>query len=692
MSELRLESGPGPTMRHAFKDPRCFAMVIQLSFLGWTHRQESLAAALHRAMLERQRLTITAVSSPPSIEDLSKTLAACNAQSCSFAWDNYTQIVDSKLRLSIKDYYYCSEYMALTPAILLGALDYFYIIQKLPEHRKAVINRGTGLITLIIWAHFILGLNVLVSTSSSDAALFGDQGQIHITIFFKGPTRTNIMESIYIDEGISRKPEIQLFNEEMSVLLESSPTAGQLTRIEAADRFMLRGVGNVRLYRSLNDDIITPLEDPICAESRALIIALAARASQAIEYDITWEALSGAKMVEANSMHLPSCLEIWRVLAAAEVVFDYVNTKTDLAVIESYIQFLADGPLKQESLPASCSKFLKKIPLRPRRTPPALRYLSEVRHLATLVFLFAHVPEIRDCGSMPVHLYNSLETQSLIYSLSTEPQSRVTLKSTTNFRDLRDVLSTARRPDTNAAFLYSDFGWSIFLDTIEDRDPGLVRRDLVHIRNGIPTSPETNEQKKCLIDGPLQSHTLTPTKVRITPVRDFTPRTTATIIRRHEYWSMQAQAFELLIHLKVKLSDEWLSIVREGTSSTFEDTMGCSEMHKLLWQTLATSPCEHQPNADTIPSTAKLGPDVAIALGWNLPPNDEEYPHRVMIFLTRNSPGVRWLAIKQAIRCARDPTFREGATREILLRGDDCCDACAIEQAASLESRTILIL
>ena len=122
-SSMALKSGPGPTMVHAFQDPRYLSTVIQLSLLGWTHDRGSLASALASTMRKRFELGIYGATAPPDYIGILGTLTACSSQSVGFAWDSYIQAVEAKLRACDPNYRSSIDCFGLSQAVLLGALD-----------------------------------------------------------------------------------------------------------------------------------------------------------------------------------------------------------------------------------------------------------------------------------------------------------------------------------------------------------------------------------------------------------------------------------------------------------------------------------------------------------------------------------------------------------------------------------------
>ncbi|MCJ1442084.1 MAG: hypothetical protein MMC23_002576 [Stictis urceolatum] len=119
------------------------------------------------------------------------------------------------------------------------------------------------------------------------------------------------------------------------------------------------------------------------------------------------------------------------------------------------------------------------------------------------------------------------------------PSMYLSLQSTTTFHDLYACLA-GKTPSNKSFFLCSNYGWSVFLDTTEDKDPALVRRDVVHIHKGTPVGSKKNEHKDNLQDGSLSMQALLHVRARIVTGRDFIPRALFSIVRKNEYWSTEA--------------------------------------------------------------------------------------------------------------------------------------------------------
>ena len=115
-------------------------------------------------------------------EGIMNTLTACSTQSSEFLWTPYHRSVEDKLRTSIPNYHYSPDYTRLTLAVFLGAMDFFYLSQRLPEDSKVTISSETGCIPLIIWVNVILGLTVAVTGFPKGNIIFGDSEEVQVFI------------------------------------------------------------------------------------------------------------------------------------------------------------------------------------------------------------------------------------------------------------------------------------------------------------------------------------------------------------------------------------------------------------------------------------------------------------------------------------------------------------------------------
>ena len=96
--DIVLESGSGPTVQEAIKNPALFSMVIQLSALAFAHEDESLANAI---VLVMERIVQESGADDGIIPDYVKllgTLRACQRQTAGFRWALVYEVVEYKIQ------------------------------------------------------------------------------------------------------------------------------------------------------------------------------------------------------------------------------------------------------------------------------------------------------------------------------------------------------------------------------------------------------------------------------------------------------------------------------------------------------------------------------------------------------------------------------------------------------------------
>ena len=646
-------------------------------------------------MVKRFEMGVAGASASPGHEGILKTLAACSSQSNAFAWSHYIQLVDTKLQESIPGYHYSQDLLRLSPAALTGAMDYLYVVQQLRESRKIMISNAMGSITFVIWAHYILGLNVLITTGVPSTITFGDEQNPHVLIVWSklNPHSASIFP---VSDRLEQKlqPFIQLLDEDMSVVLDSAPDPERWRDIAVDPRYPLLGYGATYLHRMFNADIITSDVDPIYQRSIKLIIAIAIWVSQRVDRDINIT-LSPTEVVNLPSPQRNVSIAIWRILASAKLLFSINLGAADTSSIDGYVKRLSQGPLDEASLPNSCTAFLKKVPIKPHRTSPIKTYIFHLRCLASMVLVFSLVPEIESCSVMPLREVSFVEAgfQGQFLKACKDPEERLRLRHDTIFCEIMKYLSSYKVPEN--VFLCCEFGWSVYFDTFGDRDPTQVKPELIHIREGVPTNKKTMERKMFLCDGGATASPIaTSSRDDSQPIRgrEYVPRSSATALWT-EFWSTGPEAFEHSMYYSVTPKQEW----REHGREPHQQFSYCRTMQSMLWETFATAACDHSLNESKRP--IKLGMDAAAVLGWR---NDqekiEEVTEQFLICLTKGEPRVRWLAAQTSIFLGRrsvaidlqtDPGVR---VREVMLRTPDCCDTCALEQTAAVPGNHYWIL
>ena len=701
-SEIRLDSGPGPTIQRALKDRRYLATVMQLSLLAWMQSRSDLARMLSEAMKKRVEDGVRDASNP-GYEGIAVTLSACSSQTSSFAWSFYVQEVEIRLRNCFPDYQFHQQYTQMPENVLLGAMDYLYLLQSLPEQRKVVISNQAGCITIVVWAHYLLSLTVMIfreKTPQNSIIFKGSCNEVQLTICWQECTdHSDDHDSNYVSGCQMKQTDIRLLDSDTSVILQviSSQESNSISALHQ-DRHPLLGYGSATLHRMLNSSTITPENDPIYEDSVKLITALAIHVSSRLCREFLPEWLQKHEYEPLPRPLYGIKTEVWRVLAAAKVIFSGV--KQHPGGVASYVEHLAVSALTESSIPLNFQNYLKTAKRREPSIPHERTFLKHIQYLARVVLLFSYVIDIESCAEMPIVLHCTFnEFEHEMISACRNPKGHPLVLPHTIFFGLVNLLSDdqlhgyGRYPneDSHSLFLCSDFGWSVFLGTIGDKDPEDVRPYLIHVKKGVPTDVRTNERKSRIIDGVGLHFSQPPRLLRIPPQAEHTviPSAVAQVVRRREYWTTHSQHFELALLMKVEPTKH--SVLYQFGFQSLEVAISCRVMHEQVWETYTTPSCDHQP--ESAPSNAlKMAPDALAIMGWNNGGDNLEsgpYPQRVLVLLSRGDPRLRWLAV---INATRNHPPEVCDKRNVMLRTRDCCDTCALEHVFSLQGRWILIL
>ncbi len=701
--EIRLDSGPGPTMHRALRERRYLATVVQLALLAWMQSREELAMMISSCMTRRASMGVEGALDP-GYESILATLAACSSQSSSFTWSFYVEQVEAKLRSCFPEYRFHNDYICMSETLLSGAMDYLYLVQSLPEHRKIFVSNQMGCVTLVIWAHYALNLRVAVThaTLPNKSIIFGDPAEPQVIITWQDcKDHTDDHNNNYVQYCKFRQPEVRLLDQDMSVILRSFPDEQRSQIIgRPHDRHPLLGYGSTCLHRIFNTKNITTDNDPIYEDSVKLITALAIHALSRLDRKLDPEYRGRDEFENLPRHEIQS--EVWRVLASSKIIF--AGIKHHPAGIATYVEFLSNSFLSMENLPSSFTSHFKKATPSNASLLQGTNLLEQIEILARIVLLFAFVVDVEGCAEMPIILNRPfLEMRNELSKICRNPNTRAAIGPETIFYGIVQLLSDDiahmrgnslyLHEDSECLLLCSDFGWSVFLDTIGDKDPAEVKPHLVHIQRGVPTNARTNERKLQIIDGRNVTFEL-PRVYRIPPEKKMwcIPKTVAKVTRRSEYWTTLARQFELSLGLLVEPSPDSELLQFGIQASGIEHWMACRTMHRQIWETFLTPSCQHEP--EVIPKTPlNLGPDALALLGWSTAGEavgSGPYPQRVVIFLTRGDARLRWLAVGNATEGSGAPEPQD--KREAMLRTADCCDKCALEHVSSLPGRWTLIL
>ena len=662
IAELMLEAGAGPTVRRSLKEPVYFSTVVQLSLLTWTHGLNSLARGLAQA-LDRRAKGSTESTVPPRYNALKDTLRAYREQTSGFMWELIISAVDRQLSAFRPDNSAGTwfEYRPMPLCVLQALLDAFTAVQHLPDATLVRIVTFTGVSTIVVWAHHILGLTVLVEARQKRIK-FG-QGQ----------------ESVYINaeqqkEGQTTAASAALVNETRDLLFEVENSLEDLP-LQAASRHPISGYG---LWM-----IEFEIQEPNAI--RDLVYTTVVSCLHLVE-----EMWQGAHH-DSESSHrgkniYPSAK---RIVQVAETLFpgycdglqgqaeDYNNqhssslqpndlSKQVYSTLVKYAQWSQD------------SSFDKNI-------RGALSKLSHL--LAHIVLVLAVTENIDKYPALSIDLNVLKKERYMPFRLPDATEA---------FKSLIALLGGREDPysdqDVIRASAISCWGWCICLGSIIGDDPSSLFPSLA-VLQGVPR--REGERKRLIVDGHT-SEVFHPNQKAMSETYDISacPGDRMTL----ESWTRQGKT-----RYFIAATDNQFEVVKVYTSHSVTDpaatkstSIGFRGMQNTYWDLVHLPACDHpvRENGTILPE------DTWAFRGFGRPDVRQGGPNKAIdytrcmngsthVALTAGDTSARWIML-----AGEKYTPHHGETtpedREILrpysahyVRNPDCCLECAINQVTN---------
>jgi len=236
--------------------------------------------------------------------------------------------------------------------------------------------------------------------------------------------------------------------------------------------------------------------------------------------------------------------------------------------------------------------------------------------------------------------------------------------------------------DHKHTFLISDFGWSVSLDCVGDKNPSDVRVHLISVRRGVPTN-QRGERKSKIRDAELLGGDCPGQRIEDEGVEMYRPRSERIVVNRTEYYGSRNKEFWFSLRLDIPRTVAEMK-KKSINDRVFDDYTSYRELHDALWDVdiiLDGKMCHHSVKSL---EAARLGVEIATISGWPTYIDERDnIPQRICICLTKNDWRARWLAIKY---------FIDDPKRRIALRGTECCEDCALDNVIALPDKWILIL
>ena len=554
--EFSLRQGAGPTVGRALRQAPFFSSIVQLSLLAWTHQIDSLAMALALAYERRNYGATMSDGFPaPSQDDIGKVVRGIQEQSSGFEWTSLLRHVTSELQLGLE------EIAQGLPSFLLGSIvEMFPAVQSLSEDRCIIVEGDQGLSCLVVWAHYVLGLTVLVKTNNETETRFG-----------------NGVENLVIDAS---KTEDQA-----SVTLMDSTAGDILFRVQAADEdfaidssptFTIRSVALVSLQEPCYHDAALIEEMKLIITSLTLIISEHLVASNK----------GKATLFRHNSKKRS-------ILDAASLIFGL--SEVQIGCLASYQASYAVGqPLEASPIPASLTALYHRFPEAAVEANLPIRWKKMLigisRSIIILLLALSHVQQLERSLDIPFWSMTSLLDHHLYTELMTWDGKSNILVSENTWFDAFTLLLNKNRGNPESCFLnrmslYSHRGWSMYVSTFGNADPSTIERDYISITHGVPVR---NDIIKHGIVDAVDSG-----RMAILGAATFDPGSIVNInhpkgaTRGRTFCSERGDLFEASIPLL------WESAGNRSIMRT-----GYRQLHSALWVVSYTEACEHVPQAE----------------------------------------------------------------------------------------------
>ena len=629
-SGVVLASGAGPTVTNALENQELLATVIQLSMLAFFSNRETLATMISEAMNTRFKAGIKDAFADPGVDGIARTLHTCSSQTLAFEWNVYKDKMLHHLQASISDYEFSMSHLVrISTSMILAFMDMLSIVQRFPEERRITASNDTGCLIIILWAHCIGGLTVSVVTEAGEEAKFGSATTPNVVILSQRKSRGRDYGMQLMIESRLGDPIIRLHKIDMSIIFECQPTPDSRIPMRIEERHPLAGYGTESLIRLFNSWCITPRDDPIYKEASLFVAAQTIHLSTKLYRSHWWEEREPA-VHDSRKFSI----EIWRILDAAKLFFkDLGPHPMDLRSLETYVKYLDATFGDANSLPSSFDNFVQRHGLKEELGLVDRNLVEPMQKLSASLLSLSCVDDIKNCAGIPLLLNPRQSYWSLpweVYLRVGDKEKRINLKPSDMFYSLACMFSssadfltedarkftesTRNHRQSSSICLYSDFGWSIFLDTMADKTPSETRPEVIHLREGTPKKESTGERRLFVTDGILFTSQGYPNSYPVHRGAAYTPRCSAGVGKATRDWVTTATEFECTSLLTLKPSAEWLEHCKVPS---FEECHGYRQFHEWLWEVDHTPACKHSKSSrrNLQGRSTKLGPSAATILG-----------------------------------------------------------------------------
>lgn len=673
--------------------------VIQLSFLGWVHEETTLAATLVENMLKRYESRVQGATPDPDYDGILKTLQVCSSQTSQYRWDNLVSLVEDRFQKSTQWLRPDNNPLrSLKPSLLLGAMDYLYMTQSLPEDRFIMVESQIGLIPIVVWARYILGLTVLIKDSPDGDVIFGCMRNPQVIINW---SLTSLSFSEMLIPGLLKRelspPTMYLLDAGMHVLLKTEASDNEGTIIEGQECHRLKGYGTTFLQRLFNRETLIADDDPIYAETANFAVSFAILLSRVMRR-VPNSIQSGRE--EDEEIDLPSQYylgtEHWRLFDSSYLLF--WGIKLDKRKISEHVDRLSGNDIEDMAVPTSIRNYLQKLTEVIKEYEyrySKKNYLRDIKQLASWILSYAQVVNIELCADFPLRITAAPMFCTGVQSWNgLEP---IKVESDVFFKLIMMMMickaTTKRSPtvDSEGLFLTCHQGWSLFYNSVGDYDPGDINCELLSIKRGVPTNTRTGERKYRIADAPSHIQRGVDTPRGFDRGGSYIPRCVSKVHKRTEHYSSRSDEFWLSIRFDIEETDFYRRTPDQMATQDQRYSLygSYSRFHQNLWAVLRTIPCPHGDEACG-PLPLDLDARTVLGLTWANACDESISDARICICLVKGDARARWLVVYGAI--AKSSMGVTNLGRRLLLRCDDCCEDCSVKAASAMKGDWLVIL
>ena len=469
--DIMLESGAGPTVQEALKNPALFSMVIQISLLAFGHEDESLANATVLAIENILRDSKAQTANGLEYVSLLGTIRACRQQTSAFQWSPYYRTVEEKIQAAIdmanqatrisrrsakrrkeepprKPLTMGITNRSLPFAVYQSLLMWLQSLQTFPEYRLLHLKCDTGISTVVIWCHYILGLDVNVRLNGVD--IYFGSGTSNV---FIEETARQKAGALLLDPASQNEPLFKLSKDDEHPMIDFE------SRVDAFGYGM-----KILQAASRNED-----ELRVCAYWIT---------GKSLQLSRAKKNLSTLNPLDPISPREPLTEQM--IFRAGQFLF---------ALDQMDIQAVEESSTKPAREVEGVKNNMRKI---------------EWPALVAILLTFARIRDLDSCKNMPLSLEVYRRFKRYEYGIvQMDYDTLLPIPNLTKSFDLlcRLLLGHSYSDDYVAsAVLISAWGWSIFFDSIDAVDPEDVSVDTMRVMAGVPS--RRGVRKARIIDGP----------------------------------------------------------------------------------------------------------------------------------------------------------------------------------------------